>query len=252
MEKEDIASEESDEKSSLREQADDITPAAVKEETHVERKTCMTILKANPLYSEVSKIFHWRDPVRSGLLFGIANLFYILLSWGEYSVVTLTSYLLLSLLLVCLGYANYVVFKASWLQGKKVENPFKEKFKNQKFHVTREAIDKHVDTILDLINLTIDKYRDVFYCSDNLVSLKYAFYFYLAATIGDWFSGITLLYLGTLASFIWPRLYEEKKTEIDHWFNIALTEGDKYLQLALSKLPPAIAQRFPQLKPKAS
>jgi len=74
----------------------------------------------------------------------------------------------------------------------------------------------------------------------------------LAATIGDWFSGITLLYLGTLASFIWPRLYEEKKTEIDHWFNIALTEGDKYLQLALSKLPPAIAQRFPQLKPKAS
>jgi len=236
---------------SPREAADEIQPKAT-EESHTERKTCMTILKANPLYNEASKIFHWRDPVRSGLLFGIANLFYILLSWGEYSVVTLTSYLLLSLLLVCFGYANYVVFKASWLQGKKVENPFKEKFKNQKFHLTREAIDKHVDTILDLINLTIDKYRDIFYCTDNLASLKYAFYFYLTATIGDWFSGITLLYLGTLGFFIWPRLYEEKKTEIDHWTGIAWTEGEKYFQLALSKLPPAVQQRFPQLKPKSS
>jgi len=236
---------------SLREAADEIQPKAT-EESHTERKTCMTILKANPFYNEASKIFHWRDPVRSGLLFGIANLFYILLSWGEYSVVTLTSYLLLSLLLVCFGYANYVVFKASWLQGKKVENPFKEKFKNQKFHLTREAIDKHVDTILDLINLTIDKYRDIFYCTDNLASLKYAFYFYLTATVGDWFSGITLLYLGTLGFFIWPRLYEEKKTEIDHWAGIAWNEGEKYFQLALSKLPPAVQQRFPQLKPKSS
>jgi len=248
--KEDIAPEEIDEKN-VREQADEISHVPVKDEIQAERKTCMVILKANPLYNEVSKIFHWRDPVRSGLLFGIANLFYILLSWGEYSVVTLTSYLLLSLLLVCLGYSNYVVFKASWLQGKKVENPFKEKFKNQKFHVTREAIDKHVDTILDLINLTIDKYRDVFYCSDNLVSLKYTFYFYVYATIGDWFSGITLLYLVTLGFFVWPRLYEEKKTEIDQWANIALTEGHKYLELAISKLPPAVAQRL-QLKPKSS
>ncbi len=134
----------------------------------------------------VSQIFHWRDPVKSGLLFGIFNLFFFLLTWGEYTVVTLESYLLLALLSVCLGYANYVVLKAAWIQGKHIENPFKyvttlltiilifkrERFKNAKFHVSKETVSKHLDTILDLINLTIDNFRDIFYCTNNFVSLQ--------------------------------------------------------------------------------
>jgi len=190
--------------------------------------------------------------VRSGLLFGIANLFYILFTWGEYSVITLVSYLLLSLLTVCFCYTNYVVLKGSWIQGKTVENPFVERFKTQKFHVRRESIDQHVDTVLDLINLGIDEYREVFYCTDNLLSLRFALYFYLGATLGNWFDFVSILYIGMLVSFIWPRLYEEKQKEIDQVVNIAKDQINTYLQLALSKLPPAVTAKFPQLKPKST
>jgi hypothetical protein len=213
---------------------------------------CIAILKKNPLYNEASNIFHWRDPVRSGLLFGIGNLFYILLTWGDYSVITLTSYLLLALTLVCLSYTNFVVLKAAWLQGKKVENPFKDRFKDQKFHLTREAIDPHVDTLIELINVTIDEFRDVFYCTDNMLSLRFALYFYIFATIGGWFSALSIFYLALLGFFVWPRLYEEKKKEIDHFYGIAKTEADKYFQLALSKIPPNVTARFPFLKAKSS
>jgi len=89
-----------------------------------------------------------------------------------------------------------------------------------------------------------------FFCTDSLFSLRFAFYFYLGATIGNWFDFVTIFYLGLLVSFIWPRLYEEKQKEIDQVFGIAKDQCNNYLQLALSKLPPAITAKFPQLKPK--
>jgi len=165
---------------------------------------------------------------------------------------TIISYLLLTLLCICFGYSNYVVQRAHWLQGKVVENPFRERFKDTKFHVSRETADKHLTTVLDLFNITMDSFRDVFYCTDNFLSLRFLFYFYMGATIGNWFSGSTLVFLITLVLFVWPRLYQEKKKEIDHFYSLAKTQASNYLNLALSKLPPAITQRFPQLKPKSS
>jgi len=235
-----------------KQEAADVITQEKTESSTTTRKSFISIIKANPLYDEASKIFHWQDPVRSGLLFGVINFLYILLTWGDYTVITLISYLLLALLGVCFAYSNYVVLRASWLQGKTVPNPFVERFKDQDCHITRESIDKHVDTLLDLINLTIDEYRQVFYCTDNLLSLRFALYFYLAATVGEWFSGFTILYLVALGFFVWPRLYQEKQKEIDQLFEIAKAQANVYFQLALSKLPPAVTQRFPMLKPKST
>jgi len=215
-------------------------------------KNYIGVIKANPLYSDTSKILHWKDPVKTGLLFGIFNFFFFLSTWAEYSILTILSYLLLTLLCICFGYSNYVVLRAHWLQGKQVENPFRERFKDTKFHVSRETAEKHLTTVLELFNLTMDNFRDVFYCTDNFLSFRYLAYFYFGATIGNWFSGATLIYLTTLGFFIWPRLYEEKKKEIDHFHSIAMTQLSNYYNLALSKLPPVVTQRFPQLKPKSS
>lgn len=54
-----------------------------------------------------------------------------------------------------------------------------------------------------------------------------------------------------LVLFIWPRLYEEKQKEIDHYYALAMANVEKYIQLGLSKLPPAVTNKFPALKPKA-
>jgi len=210
----------------------------------------VTAIKSNTFYPEAVKIALWRDPVKSGLLFGIFNFFFFLYNFGDFSLVTIFSYLLLTLLSICLGYSNYIVLKASWLQGKPVENPFIERFKDVKIQVTRESVDKHVTTLLDLVNTTINLFREVFYCTDNFLSGRFVLYFYIGATIGNWFSGATLIYLATLFVFVWPRLYEEKKKEIDQFHGIVKTEATKYFNLALSKLPPVVTDRFNNLKQK--
>jgi len=225
--------------------------ATTVQETAPTQHSCMAILRKNPAYNDVANLFYWTEPAKSGLLFGIFNFFFFLITYGEYTVLTLVSYLLLSLLAVCVGYANYVVLKASWLQGKHAENPFKERFKDTKFHVSKEFVQQHIDTVVDIINLTIDTYRDVFYGVNLALSLKWLAYFFLIAQVGKMFSGETLIYLVLLVSFVWPRLYQEKKKEIDQAYELAQKQASIYIQLGLSKLPPAVTAKLPFLKPKS-
>jgi len=213
-------------------------------------KNYVRIAKSTPVYSEASKVLHWRDPVKSGLLFGIVNFLFFLYAIFDYSLLTITAYVLLTLLTIAVGYANYVVLKAQWLQGQRVENPFQERFKDASFHGSRQTAERYLDLTLDAINSTSDLFRDVFYCTDNFLSARFFVYFYIAATIGNWFSGATIIYLVALVAFVWPRLYEEKKREIDQYAGIAQAQANTYAQLALSKLPPAVTAKFPALKPK--
>jgi len=208
------------------------------------QKTYRQIIKSSFFYEDVSKIVHWRDPFRTGLLFGIFNFFFFLITWGEYTVITLTSYLLLALLAVCFIWANGIVLRGRYYLHQEVENPFKDRYKkkiaNSMFQ--KEKAEEIMATSLELTNLTIDVFRDVFYCSNNILSLKFALGFYFVATIGSWFGGATLIYLALLALFIWPRLYEEKQKEIDHYCEVARCQVNTYINVALQKIEPITAK----------
>jgi len=234
------------------EAADSLSSTSKNEEHKKDLQTVFDIIKKDPVYPDVVQVVYWRDPIKSGIIFGILNFVYFLLTIAEYSVVTIISYLLLSFLAVAFGYSQYVVLKASWLQGKKVENPFVERFKDETFHISKKAAEQHLDTAVDLLNLLIGRIRDALFCVDLVYSLKFAFRVYLLATLGNWFSGYTLAYLVTLVAFIWPRLYEEKQKEIDHFYGLAVAQIKTYVELGLSKLPPSVTSRFPALKPKAN
>lgn len=203
-------------------------------------KSVISILRANPLYPKVSAVLHWRDPVNSALVFGVLSSIYILLDWFDYTVLTLVSYLLFCLLAVCFGYAQFVHFRATWVQGQVAQNPFVQNFKGVDFHVPKEVATQHLNTVLDIVNLTVDRFTEVYFITNSILALKYLAYFYVLASVGEWFSGLTLFFLGTVVAFVWPRTYEEKKKEIDHGVELAKAEYKKYSALAVSKLPPAV------------
>ena len=46
-------------------------------------------MRQNEMYQRISAIFHWRDVIESGLVFSIGNFIYFLLSYGEYTVLSL-------------------------------------------------------------------------------------------------------------------------------------------------------------------
>jgi len=194
-------------------------------------------LRTSPFFPELSYIFHWRDPIRTGLLFGIVNLAYFLITYGEYSVVTLINYCLLALLGAAFAYANGLILWARYIQGIPIENPLSSRWASSKVVVSRTVIEKHVESLHHLINAILDIFRDIYYCHFPFLSLKFGAIFFVGSLFGKWFSGFTLLYLDILILFAWPRLYEEKKTEIDHYCKIVQDQVDIYVKLALSKIP---------------
>ena len=70
-----------------------------------------------------SSIFHWNNPVQSALLFGIGNFFFFLITYGDYTVLSLFAYLALALLFVAGVYANGTLLRA-YLKKENYENPF--------------------------------------------------------------------------------------------------------------------------------
>jgi len=84
---------------------------------------------------------------------------------------------------------------------------------------------------------TRSKAKAVFYCTDNSLTAKAVFLFFALATVGKWFSGITLLYLLFLVGFVWPRLYQEKSHEINALYDHASAIVAKNRDKVLEKLP---------------
>lgn len=69
--------------------------------------------------------------------------------------------------------------------------------------------------------------------------------------VGSWFSGLTILYLITLVAFVWPRLYEEKHAEIDHFVQVASTKAAEQVGQVAQKLPPAVREKVAPFLPAA-
>jgi len=212
-------------------------PQHVKEPTlHEEIKKINSALSTNPFYSEASYILHWRDPIRTGLLFGIFNFAFFLITYGEYSVLTLVAYLVLAILVVSFSYANGTILYAKYIQGLTAENPLSARWSNSE-PFPRYVVEKHLDSLLNVINAVLDVSRDVFYANFPILSVKVASIFLVLSLLGKWFSGLTLIYLAVFTLFAWPRIYQEKQKEVDHYWKLANTYVETYANLALSKIP---------------
>jgi len=195
----------------------------------------VTPLKSSPFYQQVSALLHWNDPVQSALVFGIGNFFFFLITYGEYSILTLLSYLALSLIFVCGGYV-YVTMLRAHFNKEKAENPFQAKLKDP-FVATKFSLEPHADSIIGIINDTAHLWRSVLYFTDSAFSLKFAFAIWVLSVLGKLFSGLTLLYMTFLTAFIWPRIYQEKQAQIDEAYALAVGKINHYVALALSHLP---------------
>lgn len=221
--------------------ADGDAPASSKEQTSEPirqrkgTKPFLEALRSSPMYNQVSGILHWQDPVQSLLLFGIGHFFFFLITYGEYSVLTLLSYLALALIAICGVYANGAMIVARF-KKERVENPFLSKINNPTV-VDKFSLEAHGDAVIGVINDTLELTRSVLYFTDNLFSLKVAALLWVLSVLGKLFSGTTLLYLAFLSAFVWPRVYREKKAQIDNAYELVSSKVDLYVGLVSSKIP---------------
>jgi len=200
-------------------------------------------LRANKLVKRVWGILEWNDIFESAFVFGIFNFFFLLITFADYSVLTLTSLMLCAFVGLCGIWVNTELFRAI-ISKRAPVNPLEHRFKGKDIHISQEQLQPLSDFIELLLNFIICTLRSVFFFNRPLKSVGFLVLFWVIAQIGKWFSGTTLIYLVTLIAFIWPRVYKFKQPEIDRIAKLALDKYNHFYGLALSKLPPAIKTKL--------
>jgi len=201
------------------------------------------------IYKEVHRILHWKEPIETGLIFGIINFTVYLLTCGGYSIITLTSYALLSLLLVGGAYVYGTQLKVRF-GGGNYQNPLVERFKNSSLKISKENLEEIVDIIVEFVNHLEEKFRAIFLHTNPYQTLKYAAIIYAISIVGKIFSFVTLFEIALWITFIWPKVYSIYHKEIHHYYGVAKGHANTHIENALSKIPPVgpLAQIVKQKK----
>ncbi|XP_026692004.2 reticulon isoform X6 [Ciona intestinalis] len=186
----------------------------------------------------VKDLLYWRDIKVSGVVFGLTLL--VLLSLCCFSVVSVISYLTLSLLTVTVAFRLYKLVLQT-LNGTQQPNPF-QSLLDTEVTLSKDQIHKYADVILDHLNCTLVCTRDLVLVKNMVASLKFAVFMWLLTYIGCCFNGLTLLILGVIAAFVLPPIYEKYQVPIDNHYNLV---AQKFAQVAN-----AVRSKIPGAKPK--
>ncbi|XP_036379029.1 reticulon-3-B-like isoform X3 [Megalops cyprinoides] len=178
----------------------------------------------------------WRDPRKTGVVFGVSLL--VLLSLATFSVISVVSYLLLALLCVTITFRVYKsVIQA--VQKSNEGHPFKALMEKD-VTIPTETFRKHTDIALAHLNRSIRQLRRLFLVEDLVDSLKLAIVMWLLTYVGAIFNGITLLILADILVFSSPLVYEKYKTQIDRYVAMVRNQIDTTLAKLQEKLPGAV------------
>jgi len=194
-------------------------------------------LSSRHIYKEVSRILLWREPVESGLIFGIINFTVYLLTCGGYSLITLSSYTLLSVLLVGGAYVYGSQLKARF-SGGNFQNPLIARFKNSNLKISKDNFDEIIEIIVESVNLCEDKFRAAFLHTDPIETLKFAGIVFAASIVGKYISIVTIFVIVVWFAFVWPKVYELYHKEIHHYHGIAKGHVNQHLEKVLASIPP--------------
>uniref|UniRef100_A0A4W6EBC8 Reticulon n=1 Tax=Lates calcarifer TaxID=8187 RepID=A0A4W6EBC8_LATCA len=194
------------------------------------------VLTAILTHVSVKDLIHWRDPKKSGLVFGLSML--LLLSLAAFSVISVVSYLLLALLCVTITFRIYKSVVQA-VQKSNEGHPFKTLI-DKDVSIPPETFRKHVDASLTYINRALKQMSRLFLVEDLVDSLKLAVVMWLLTYVGAVFNGITILILADILLFAVPPVYEKNKTQIDQYIDLARTQVNTTIAKLQEKLPGAV------------
>ncbi|XP_030017552.1 reticulon-3 isoform X2 [Sphaeramia orbicularis] len=194
------------------------------------------VLTAILTHLSVKDLIHWRDPKKSGVVFGLTML--LLLSLAAFSVISVVSYLLLALLCVTITFRIYKSVVQA-VQKSSEGHPFKALI-DKDVSIPPETFRKHVDASLTYINRALKQMSRLFLVEDLVDSLKLAVVMWLLTYVGAVFNGITILILADILLFAVPPIYEKNKTQIDQYIDLVRTQVNTTIAKLQEKLPGAV------------
>lgn len=171
------------------------------------------------LNPEVAALIYWRDPKKSGIVFGA--ILGVLLSLAYFSLISVLAYLSL---LTLTGTVAFRIYKTVLQAVQKTSDghPFKDILEID-LTVPAEKVHEVADVAVVHANAALSLLRRLFLVEDLVDSLKFGVLLWCLTYLGSWFNGMTLVIIGVVALFTLPKVYETNKAQIDQ--NLALVQG---------------------------
>ncbi|KAJ8248405.1 hypothetical protein GJAV_G00241690 [Gymnothorax javanicus] len=181
----------------------------------------------------VVDLLYWRDIKTTGVVFG-ASLF-LLLSLTVCSIVSVCSYVALTLLSVTITFRIYKgVLQA--VQKSDEGHPFKA-YLDQDVALSEDVVHKYSDMALERVNAWIAELRRLFLVEDLVDSLKFAVGMWVLTYVGALFNGLTLIILALIAAFSCPVIYEKNQKQIDHYLELVTNQFKDIVGKVQAKVP---------------
>ncbi|OXU28899.1 hypothetical protein TSAR_008177 [Trichomalopsis sarcophagae] len=167
----------------------------------------------------VAALIYWRDPKKSGIVFGAT--LGVLLSLAYFSLISVLAYISLLTLTFTFAFRIYkTVLQA--IQKTSDGHPFKDILEVD-LTLPAEKVHEVADIAVANANAAVSELRRLFLVEDIVDSLKFGIALWSLTYLGAWFNGMTLIIIGVVALFSLPKVYETNKTQIDQ--NLALVQA---------------------------
>jgi len=165
-------------------------------------------------YSATGKIFHWVDPVASGVVLASGLVVLIGLAW--YSVISIFANLLL--LGVFLGVSCKIYVHLMGMLKKPCKDPLAQ-LAVVDLSITEDCIRDSVVGFVESYNYAVNEFRRLVLGEDLYDSLKFGLVLYLGTILGAICTNtVVLLTVCWVLSFVLPKIYEDNQDCIDDGF----------------------------------
>jgi len=181
----------------------------------------------------LSELVYWRDPKKSGVVFGSAML--VLILFTCMSVISVVAYTGLAILSGTLAFRLYKQVMQA-VQKTNEGHPFKD-YLEAEVTVSDEKAQELSTAVVQRFNGAVTKLRSLFLVEDIFDSVKFGLGLYLLTYIGAWFNGLTLVILGLVALFATPKVYEQNKTVIDQYLELAQAKYSEVMAKVSAAIP---------------
>ncbi|XP_077255599.1 reticulon isoform X2 [Temnothorax americanus] len=167
----------------------------------------------------VAALIYWRDPKKSGIMFG--TVLGVLLSLAYFSLISVLAYMSL---LALSGTILFRIYKTVLQAVQKTSDghPFKD-ILDLDLALPAEKVHEVADVAVAHANAAVSELRRLFLVEDFVDSLKFGVLLWCLTYVGSWFNGMTLIIIGVVALFTLPKVYETNQDQIDQ--NLVLVQA---------------------------
>merc|ERR1712212_1292349 len=166
---------------------------------------------------KVVELIYWKDIKKSAAV--AASSLLLLIALSIFSVLTVVSYISLTVLTVTFSYAVYKRTLAA-VQKSNEGHPFGQ-YLEMDLSISPEKAQEYAEIISSSMATFVGELRRLVLVEDMIDSIKFGLFLWVMTYIGAWFNGLTLLILGLVSMFSLPKTYEVYQEQIDAYLALA-------------------------------